>query len=176
MPIVILVLVSCVEGKKSDGSFREIKVEGAYLISLPEQMKSTTGLNPEASLQYQDTAREIYLIVLEESKTGLEPVLKENRENSMLSDYAQMQLEQLGKAMKVKKKIGPKKLIIHKLNGESFEIVGAVPNVKEDLFYSLTFIEGHKKVYTIMCWTLDSQKDAYKATFEQIGKSFEPIQ
>ncbi len=179
LPIAILFLASCVEEKKKGTGFREIKVEGAYLISLPEQMKPTTGLNAEASLQYQDITQEIYLIVLEESKTELDSLLanqkRENQESSTLSIYGALQLERLGRAMKVKKKVGPKKLTIHRLNAELFEIVGEIPNLKEDLYYSLTFIEGAGKVYTVMSWTLDSQKDEYTSTFEHIAKSFELI-
>ena len=186
---ILVVLASCMDTKKtnedsseeviSGENFRDVTITDEYRISIPKVMVSTTGLNNEARLQFQNVDQEIYLIILEEPKTELEHLLtnqnREAEESSILSEYGALQLERLGGAMKVKKRVGPKKLTIQELNAELFEIMGEIPNLKADLYYSLTFIEGVEKVYTVMSWTLDSQKDKYRTTFEHIATSFKPI-
>lgn len=183
--MALFTLVCCKDGKNVEAkaisvqTFREITIVDEFRISIPKAMVPTTGLNNEASLQFQNGDLELYLILLEESKKELESVwsrsASESEDLSMIMQYGQMQLERLGESIHIKKKIGPKNLTINKLAASRLEISGSVPNLSEDLFYLITFIEGDEKIYTIMSWTLDNNKKDYHNTFKHISNSFETI-
>ena len=90
VPIIVLVLslVSCKDSKNqkedSDG-FHTISVNNEYRIDVPLFMTGTTGLNEEASLQFQSLRKEAYLIVMDEQKSRFEEVFRdlEQYDNSL---------------------------------------------------------------------------------------------
>ena len=183
--LALFTLVCCKDGKNVEAkaismqTFKEITIADEFRISVPEAMFPTTGLNNEASLQFQNADLELYLILLEESKKELESVwsksASESKDLPMILQYGQMQLERLGESIHIKNRVGPKNLTVNKLAASRLEISGSVPNLSEDLFYLLTFIEGDEKIYTIMSWTLDTNREDYHNTFKHISNSFETI-
>ncbi len=183
--LTLFALVSCRDGKDAKAkaisaqTYKEISISDEFRISIPEAMVPTTGLNNEASLQFHNVELELYLIVIEESKMELESVwgntISENKDFPMILQYGRMQLERLGESINIKNRVGPKNLTVNELAASRLEISGSVPNVDEDLFYLLTFIEGDEKVYTVMSWTLDTNKEAYHTIFLQISNSLARI-
>ncbi len=159
--------------------FHTVSVNGEYQVSIPKYMRGTTGLNEEASLQYQNARKETYTIIIDEPKEEFVEILKEleeyNAEASAMQNYRAIQLQLLGSTVKIHEKTEPKTKMIHGLESESVEINAHVEGVDEEIAYFLTFINGDKNVYMIMSWTLKSTADQYRKTFELIAESFSPI-
>ncbi|WP_222984473.1 hypothetical protein [Flagellimonas meishanensis] len=183
--ILGILLGSCIDSKKNgkspaqsaESGFQQVTVNNEYVLSLPKYMEQASGLNNEASLQYQNNTKATYTIVLSESKEGLEQLLVpkkgDNTDVSLISQYGKMQLRLLNESMKIKRKNTPSSLNINGMDAEMLEIEGAVPGVENDIFYLLTIIEGKSKIYMVMSWTLSDNKQVYSNTFDQIAKSFE---
>ena len=156
--------------------FTKVEINHEYQISIPKYMRKTNSLNDDASLQCQNIFKETYLIVIDESKDEFIEVFREleqyNDELSLVENYREIQLQFFAENMKTLNASNPISLKINELNAEMLEIDGEVEDIDEVLTYFITFIEGDKKVYMIMAWTMASKKEEYRATFESAAKSF----
>ena len=181
---LVLSTASCIRSKKYHGDagrevFNTVTVHNEYQVSIPKFMRSTTGLNDEASLQYQNRFKEAYTIIIDETKQEFVDVCKEldqyNEDLSLLQNYREIQLQAFTSTIQVNHQSGIRPLTIHGLNAESVEIDGHVEGVDEEIAYFLTFVEGTENIYMIMAWTLKSKKEEHQKTFETIAQSFELI-
>jgi len=182
---VSLSLSSCIDGKKknsdsniNENDFVKVSIHNDYSIRIPRDMQKTTGLNSDASFQYQNIYREIYTIVIDEPKEEFADALKElgHEEKSTLPFYRDIQLKRLAERMDITHQSNPFQMNISGLATEAIEIDAKVDNIDEELTYFLTFLEGESKIYMIMSWTLKSKKEKSKKTFMKIAKSFELIE
>ena len=48
--------------------FNEVKVNDTYSIVVPDYLSAGAKMHPQASLQYKNEEKEIYLLVIDESK------------------------------------------------------------------------------------------------------------
>jgi len=167
---------SAVEGTDT---YHTVSIDGYYQIDLPKFMTGTTGLNEEASLQYQSLLKECYLIVIDESKKGFEEVYRELEQYddalSVLQNYRAARLQILSRTTEITQKSEPKSLKINGLDAESIELDAIVNGLAGEISYFLTFVEGEDNVYMIMGWTLKDRKTEHKKTFKTIAESFQLI-
>jgi hypothetical protein len=182
--LIALFLSSCLDSKKKNSSstthqdeFITVSVNNDYEISVLKDMQKTTGLNSDASLQYQNIYKEIYTIVIEEPKKEFEDALKEldYEEKSTIGFYRNIQLKRLGERMDISDQSIPSIMNIGGLEAETLEIDAKVDNIEEELTYFLTFIDGNSSIYMIMSWTLKSKRQEHKKTFKTIAESFKMI-
>jgi hypothetical protein len=68
-----------------------------------------------------------------------------------------------------------KNLTINGMNAATTELDAKVEGVSVPISYFLTFVEGKKKLYFIMGWTLQNKKDTYRADYLQMRKSFKEL-
>lgn len=164
------------EGVAMDSNFTEIEINHQYGLTIPGYMRETTGLNSEASLQYQNVFNETYTIIIDEPKEEFVQVFREldqyREDISTIKNYRDVQLQLMAERMNIETEGKPIALKINGLEAEMVELEGIVNGVDENIFYLLTFVEGNEKVYLIMSWTTASQRDIYKRVFEGIAKSF----
>src|ERR1700746_3008317 len=57
---------------KHETVFTEVKVNNSYSILIPDYIQPCTDLHKDASLQYQNTEKEIYAIVIDEKKITMQ--------------------------------------------------------------------------------------------------------
>lgn len=185
LPFIFL-MISCVDSKKKkDGvsvrseTFHTVTIDKNYSIGIPKFMTATTGLNEEASLQYQSLLNEAYLLIIDEPKSGFKEVYRDlgqyDDNLSLLQNYRQARLQILSRTTKVGSKSNPEPLNINGLNAESLEIDAKLEGVDNEISYFITFVEGSDQVYMIMAWTLKDKKKEHKKTFKTIAESFKLI-
>ena len=154
-------------------------VNNDYQVSIPKFMRATTGLNDQASLQYQNIFKEAYVIVIDEPKSGFVDVLKDmgqyNEDQSLVQNYRDVQLQLLASTMNFNHQSEPKSLKINGLEAEMVEVDAHVDGIKEGISYVLTFLDGTDNAYMMMAWTLENKKEEHKKTFETIAKSFKLV-
>jgi hypothetical protein len=180
---ISLTLSSCLgnsEKKKSeDSDFRTESALGLYEIQVPKFMTATTGLNSDASMQFQNIYKETYLAVIEESKDEFIDTFKELGEydeaKSASGNYQTIQMNFFSEGMNVNRMGTPKKIKINGMDAEQVEFVGRVPEIDFDIYYLMTFIEGAETLYMVMEWTLSNNEDTYKDTFKEMADSFKEI-
>lgn len=176
--LVLTLMTSCdldsLQTKKRGTS--NIEINDTYGMKIPNYMDESFDLNDEASLQYENTIKETYVVVIDESKQEFVDVFIELEEYdesiSVVQNYRDIQLEFLTEGIEILHQSKPKSIKIKGLNAEIVEIDGAVEGVEVDISYFLTFVEGRENLYMIMAWTLKDMKEKHRADLEKIGKSF----
>lgn len=125
-------------------------------------MKGTTGLNEEASLQYQSLLKEAYLLVIDEPKSRFEEVYRDleqyDEQLSVIQNYRDARLKILSRTTEINSKSKPQSFKINGLSAEFMEIDANISGVSSEISYFLTFVEGSNRVYMIMAWTLKDKK------------------
>lgn len=157
--------------------FNTVKVNDQYSIALPKYMKEAVNLNGDASLQYQNIFKEVYITVIDEPKQELIEIFKELDEwddsKSVVKNYRDIQLQFLSEGIAIENRSDPRSIKINGLDAEVMDIDGKVEDVAHAIAYRLAFIEGNEKVYVIMAWTLKDKRKKLQNTFQQIIMSFE---
>lgn len=160
-----------------EDDFQEVEINGQYKMHVPDYMNQSYDLNAEASLQYQNTTKETYVIIIDEDKEEFVEMFQligmYDDELSVIDNYASVQTQSLLENVTVEEKTEPKSYEINGLPAVTTEIQGEATGVVYPIYYYMTFIEGADDLYMIMTWTLKESKDTYKGTFEKMVKSFE---
>ncbi len=127
---------------------------GDYSIELPGHMQQAKGLNRSASLQYMNPVRELYIIVLDESKADVVNAIRETGtydENATVVDnYRRVNIQLMNLPPQ-----SPANIFVDSIGGLPTNIVEVTAPVKGYMtHYKLAFVEGDTKLYTIMAWTV----------------------
>jgi hypothetical protein len=155
---------------------RKIVVNEQYSMRIPKHMTSTKALNDEASLQYQDTDEELYIIVIDEpskefadayrSEKGWDPKL------TVAQNYRKTQMKALRKAIKTKGDAEVRNTRAGSIPMEIVDFTGKVKGITVPISYKLGFLESDGNLYMIMTWTLASKKNFHNEEMEEMVKSF----
>ena len=176
-----LLLTSCLDGLGGNSNtpeknveFQDVIVEKRYGIKLPSYMRKTNELNDDASLQYMNTLKETYCIIIDEPTQEFIDTFKRIDEYddsvSVVQNYQEVQIGSFLESIKDFTISEVKKLKVQGLSSITQDGVGEVDGHK--IAYSFSFIEGKETIYMIICWTLNSRKNRYKATFQKVFDSF----
>lgn len=136
-------------------------------------MEEAKELNPNATLQFQDTYREVYLIVLHEEK-GLEELT--------LEEYYKYTKDKLEKnSLKNKKFTDPSKKEVNGNQIMQAEFTGTL-SYKEDnetqeigVFYIFQVVESPTDFYQIYTWTKAEQREKYQKDMQNMLDSFKEL-
>lgn len=165
---VTLVLLSC----SKEEEFKKIEVKN-YALQLPSYLSKTNDLNEDASLQYQNLFRELYIIVIDESKQEVEQAIELNELEDIYSNdfngYVELLSTGLENNIEFKNK-KEKDTVINSLQAKLIKFEGKVENY--DVFYEIAFVNGVSNYYQIMTWTLLKRKSDYEAIMDKMIYSF----
>lgn len=144
--------------------FEEKKVGHIYYVSIPDYMLETDQLNDVASLQYQNTLKEAYVIVIEDSKKSLTKAgmgFSGPREfyDSFAKDFFNAD-DEIGKVKDIK------------VNGNYAVQVEVMRKFNDlDIIYLVTVVETPTHFYKMLAWTLKSNWDSLIGDFKKIANS-----
>ena len=158
----------------------EVKeINGLYSMKIPDFMTSSSSLNDDASLQYNNLYKEKYIIVIDENKQEFVDAFKEIEEYdesmSIVDNYASVQLQYMAEAGTIIKESELKNLKINGMQARMRAIDANIAGVAEPISYWLGYVEGKENMYTIMAWTLESRKDSYEAEANEMIKSIREL-
>lgn len=139
-----------------------------YTLDIPDYMAKTFELNDAASLQYMNTQKEAYVIVIDDDKDQLEELgikFSDIQEffNNFTADYMVGVDE---------RKLS--ELITFTSNGNTH--AQAELSWKSDdmhFFMLITSIETERHYYKMLCWTVAESKDQLLADFKRISSSLQ---
>ncbi len=125
-----------------------------YSIELPAHMQQARDLNRSASLQYMNPVRELYIIVLDESKADVVKAIRESgsydEKGSVVQNYRMANLRLMDLPPQ-----SPANIYGDSIGGLPANIVEVTAPVKGYMtHYKLAFVEGGKRLYTVMTWTI----------------------
>lgn len=163
----------------AETNYETVEVSGLYSMKIPDFMKSTTTLNTDASLQYNNLYKEKYIIVIDEDKQEFIDAFKEideyDESMSVVDNYASVQLQYMAEAGTINKESDIKKVKINGMEGRMRAIDANIAGVPEAISYWLGYVEGKNTMYTIMVWTLESRKDSYEKEANEMIKSIKEL-
>ncbi|TAF67314.1 MAG: hypothetical protein EAZ55_03065 [Cytophagales bacterium] len=129
---------------------KEIKIKDTYSLSIFDYMTENKDLNDNASFQYSNNKKELYLIVIDESKEELES------QGYNLKKYFEFASDNVVKGVKDGKAAEPEKLQIKNYETLQGTVTGKFNNIA--VTYLLTIVKTDKQYYQILAWTLTSNK------------------
>lgn len=170
--VAAILLTAC---KVSDSN-KDFEVNGLYSISVPSFMNKTTDLNDEASFQYQNIWKELYAMVIEESKEGFGEALQYNedwmeKENS-LSTYTQIVYDNIAAVAEVYEKEW-KETVIHGLPAKILQLNANIGGL--DIFYMIGIVDGKENYYQVYTWTLSKKEAEHQEKMQAIIDSFQEL-
>ena len=163
----IFLVICCIELSYSQSVFSEKKIGHEYYLSIPDYLLRCTGLNDQASAQYQNNSKELYLYIIEDSKEELKSVgiFYQNIAefyDDFIKDYA---IDTKGRKVSAPQQIK---------NGSSTIIQTEMEYISNEtpVYMVITLVEGKDYFYKIICWTSLSNKEKLKDDMLKIGSSF----
>lgn len=151
------------------GQTKMIEYQTGHVVklSVPDYMKRTSGLNDDACLEFQNPVKEVYTIVIQDSKEDLK-----------LSDITYDGIEEfyevvfkdfgVGENYSNRKLGTPKKKTIGNYNFFYNECTLRDKELELDLYYVMGLVETPNSFYQVMSWTLLENKEKFKKDFENI--------
>jgi hypothetical protein len=177
--ISAIVLVSCFglgSRKEAETNVELVPIRvNDYELSIPSYMKKAD-LNEDASLQFQNVFRETYVIVIDENAQEVRDAFLSLGEydttRSTVDNYTHIQMSSMQESINITSQSEVKSLTIHGLEARQVEINGRVEGVPGEIYYLVTFVDGHENLYMVMSWTLTERKEKYSETFKKMAKTF----
>jgi hypothetical protein len=146
-------------------TMKEYKVGHVFYVNLPDYMSKTTGLNDAAIIQFKNSIKDIYCLVLEDNKEDLE--LAQMKFSSINDYYDNFIKDFLIKEKKrsisqpVSQNIGDNKFI-------ECDATYYSKDAKMDIYYFVGIVETKNAFYKVYCFGNLESKDKYKTDFQKI--------
>lgn len=172
---------SSVENLSLEEDFEKIVINNYYSIMLPKYFSSSNILNDEASLQYQNILKDVYVVIINESKQEFIDTFREyeiyDDSLSVVQNLRDGQLQNLTQFLIDSELISEKSTSLRGLDIELMEIKATIidENEEYDLAYSLAFVEGKEELYTMYFWCKQSQFEKYQNTFQKSISTFREL-
>ncbi len=137
-----------------------------FTMDIPDYMTKTYALNDASSLQYQNTSKEAYVIVIDDDKDHLESLgMKFINSKDFLENF-------VNDYKKDSKKRKLTTITEFDFNGNSHAQVELTWKEDDTDFYMLiTVVETKTHFYKILCWTVNDNLDKLKDDYLNISKS-----
>ena len=165
--LMVLSIISC----QSDRKYNTVDIRKKYSLELPADMVRAEHLNDSASLQYQNTYKEIYAIVFEKSKTGFKKQIASYPDfKPDLDGFAKFSKTNMENSLSYPDFSEIENTKINGLKARQFSVSGIMEAYH--LYYELAFLEGKDRYYEIVIWTEKSKKEATREKMKRIIGSF----
>jgi hypothetical protein len=168
--LLSIALFSFISSCKQETSFKEVKVNERYSISIPEYLQPCVDLHEDASFQYQNTDKDIYAFVIDERKKTMVSYDLDYDIDLYFKNIASQPFHETIKNGKVSP---PKK---EKINGNEAlvsEITGSVDGI--DVYYRMGVIETPYAFYQILTWTRADKKEEFQDDMNTMIESFKEL-
>lgn len=164
----------------ADDSFEEVKINGLYSMKLPDYLTPGTDLNSEASLQYENVYKEVYVIVIDEPKQDFIDVFQELGEydstKSACDNYAEAQMKSIEDNMTtVTSKSTMRKTKLNGCDARVADVAGTQDGIDDAMGFTVAFVEGKETLYMVMTWTFEKSKDTYQDDMDAMINSFKEL-
>jgi hypothetical protein len=140
-----------------------ISSDGKCQITAPGGWQKQTSLNDDASLQAANLRGELYVIVIPESKEGMD----ESVNLDLVTDAVK---ENLTKTVGGAIFSEPVSTVVNGLPAKQFEVSGEVEKLKVTYLYSI--VDAPQSYYQVITWTLTPRFESSKGKLLEIINSF----
>ena len=174
--VVTATLFSCELNKVKYDTYT---YEDKFQIDAPEFMIQTDDLLAEAPLQFENTSKEMYTLVINEDKGMLESVFfvvpEIDKSKPLIEQYCTMQTISTRDLMEIEEESGPEKATIGGLEARIMEYEGYPEGLDFDTYYYIAIIEGEDAIYKVTSWCMGEDKSVNRPIFKQMAESFKEL-
>ncbi|MET4082193.1 hypothetical protein ABIB40_002149 [Pedobacter sp. UYP30] len=163
--LLTITLILCTVAAFSQTSFKDVKAGNVFHIDLPEYMAKTRGLNSDAELQFKNAVKDVYGIVIEDTKENLK--LAELNFAS-IKEFYEFSNKNFLKDAEQKEISKPTSKTIGDINFIAFDASCYDTEAKTKIYYFTGIVETKSCFYKVLCWTALQNKDTFKPDFEKI--------
>jgi hypothetical protein len=145
--------------------FNSQKVGNVFNIDIPDYMNRTVGLNDVATVQYKNSVKDIYTIVIEDSKEELAIA------DIFYSSLKEFQEEFEKDFIKEEEKRTSSTPLFTTKNDNNFveyEVSYYDEELKIEVYYLVGIVETKSHFYKVLSWTNLANKDKFKVDFQKI--------
>jgi hypothetical protein len=165
---------------KTAAKMQEVNIEGRYAMSVPDYMTPGDDLNDEASLQYQNIYKEMYVIVIDEPSQDFIDVFLDLGEydtsKTPLQNYAAAQMESIRSNMKtVSHESRLREVKTGCGTAMVYDVSGFQEGIEEEMGFTVAFVHGRLNLYMIMTWTFKKSQAQYQADMNAMIVSFREL-
>ena len=155
---------------KRETVFTEVKVNNSYSVLIPDYLQPCTDLHKDASLQYQNTEKEVYAIVIEEKKITMQDYNLDYDIDTYFKNIVSQGFEDNIKDGKVsipgRETINGNKALIADVSGKVEQ---------KEVYYKMALIESPYEFYQMLIWTKAENKDKTEADMIKMIESFKEL-
>lgn len=166
-------LISCDKEVKN----QTVTIDNKYSMELPDYLTKSTSLNADASLQYMNGMKELYIAVIDEPISDFNEALELNHltedYKNDLNGYSSLILDTFKDNVDVTYISDPKETTINGLSAILFTVKAIISGYTA--YYHFAYIQGKENYYQILTWTLDSKERQHKKNMEAMINSFKEI-
>jgi len=166
--VLFCIFLSC-DSKKTE----IVTIKNKYSVELPAFLSKGNNLHEEASLQYQNTFKEFYIIILDESKQEIIDAAPFLEIEPTLEGYYTYLTNSMKETIKNPRFNDIKNTRINGMNAKTFSVTGNVDGL--DAYYKLAYVEGKETYYQILTWTLLKNQEKNAHEMDKIISSFKEI-
>jgi len=162
------------------GPKMKVTINKQYSMMIPEYLSRDTTLNDEASLQYSNYTKEMYIVVIDESKKDFKDVFLAlgdyDTTKTVLQNYTRAQMESIRANMQAITKESPLRYL-RTGSGKAHvhDVTGTQEGVDGELGFTIGFVEGKETLYMIMMWTFQKDKPLYQEDMDAMITSFREL-
>lgn len=163
---LLLFLCACFFSCSYNNTFEEVVTDNRFSLKVPDYIHEEGGLNSEASFEYGNKFRNIYMVVLEKPHQKMD-----------IQSYIKNTKEDLVGRLKNPRLIDSTYTNINGLPAYNLKLEGDVGRggIAERIFYNITFYEGKDRSYQFCMWTWESWREKYQEDMTYIISSFKEL-
>ena len=141
-----------------------------YSLTIPPLLTEVDHLNADASLQYQDSWRELYVMLIHEPKADFSEAIHENRLAGTYSDdlqgYSTIVIDGLGISPDSVSNASMENILVNDMRARLVSFTGVTQG--KEVYYALGFYEGAKDYYQVMTYTLAEKESVNEEDMRNI--------
>lgn len=146
-------------------TMKEYKAGHIFDVSLPDYMTKTTGLNDDASIQFNNTVKDIAGLIIFDTKQELELL---NMKFSNVNEFYEIFIKDFLTKQKNRTISQPSYQTIGNNNYIECDASYYDKDSKLDIYYYVGIIETKNAYYKLLCFGGIDSKDKYKSDFQKI--------
>jgi hypothetical protein len=139
--------------------------DGKFQLTVPAGWSNEPSLNDKAEIKAANKLKEMYAMVLTESKSDL-------GKDMTLDKFTELTRSAMMEKAKVAEAAAPESVKINGNDGRQYELQGTVQNVK--IAYLVATVETPDHFHQVITWTLPTKLDDNRATLKEVIDSFRP--
>jgi hypothetical protein len=163
-------ILSLVASCKNETTFKEVKVNDRYSISIPEYLQPCVDLHKDASFQYQNADKDIYAIVIDERKKTM---ANHDLDYDIDLYFKSIAAEPFLETIKEGKVSTPTAQNINGNKALVGEITGKIDQTP--IYYKLGVVETSSSFYQIITWTRQDNKEQMESDMTHMIDSFKEL-